>query len=335
MAQEIIRVGSLPNDGTGDPLRVAFAKVNNNFTELYSLSTAEGPNGAIQYSTITIGSGAEGTAVLTDGAVSDIIITDPGSGYLSTNPPAIVITPGTGDTTGYGATASAIVTNGEVSGIVIDTSGAGYTVPPIVVFLPTTNTQLTGDANLTYNDTTHTVSIGANIAPIGNIFSLGTESNRFNSGFFGTDGVSIGNTTIAEVGNTAVIFSDVGSNVKANVGVGELTVGNASIFATSLATTVNVTEQTILTLPISKVSLGKIDIFSLEAATANTQSATITAHVNGDGTSVKHTVTGVQIAGGAIVQAYNVSINSGNVIVSVVPLVTGTVTHKISYQVTK
>lgn len=33
---EIINVGSTANDGTGDPLRVAFEKVNNNFANLWS-----------------------------------------------------------------------------------------------------------------------------------------------------------------------------------------------------------------------------------------------------------------------------------------------------------
>lgn len=36
MTQEIINIGAQPNDGEGDPLRTAFAKVNNNFTQLYS-----------------------------------------------------------------------------------------------------------------------------------------------------------------------------------------------------------------------------------------------------------------------------------------------------------
>lgn len=31
---ELINIGALPNDGTGDPLRVAFGKLNNNFTQL-------------------------------------------------------------------------------------------------------------------------------------------------------------------------------------------------------------------------------------------------------------------------------------------------------------
>lgn len=33
---EIINIGTLPNDGEGDPLRVAFRKINNNFANLYS-----------------------------------------------------------------------------------------------------------------------------------------------------------------------------------------------------------------------------------------------------------------------------------------------------------
>lgn len=37
--QEIINIGTLPNDGEGDPLRVAFGKINNNFTNLFSTST--------------------------------------------------------------------------------------------------------------------------------------------------------------------------------------------------------------------------------------------------------------------------------------------------------
>lgn len=44
MAQQIINVGAAPNDGTGDPLRDAMIKANDNFTELYgdfaSLGTA-------------------------------------------------------------------------------------------------------------------------------------------------------------------------------------------------------------------------------------------------------------------------------------------------------
>jgi len=37
MAQQTINIGTVANDGTGDPLRTAFDKANDNFTELYGM----------------------------------------------------------------------------------------------------------------------------------------------------------------------------------------------------------------------------------------------------------------------------------------------------------
>ena len=36
MAMQIISIGAVPSDGTGDPIRVSFDKTNKNFTEVYS-----------------------------------------------------------------------------------------------------------------------------------------------------------------------------------------------------------------------------------------------------------------------------------------------------------
>lgn len=38
-AQEVINIGAQPNDGQGDPLRTAFNKINNNFSNLFATST--------------------------------------------------------------------------------------------------------------------------------------------------------------------------------------------------------------------------------------------------------------------------------------------------------
>jgi hypothetical protein len=43
MAQQEINVGSAPNDGTGDPLRTAYIKTNDNFDELYSRAQTNPP----------------------------------------------------------------------------------------------------------------------------------------------------------------------------------------------------------------------------------------------------------------------------------------------------
>lgn len=40
MTQQIINIGTAANDGTGDPLRTAFNKINTNFTELYAKGAA-------------------------------------------------------------------------------------------------------------------------------------------------------------------------------------------------------------------------------------------------------------------------------------------------------
>jgi hypothetical protein len=40
MAQQVISIGGTANDGTGDPLRTAFTKCNQNFAELYARGAA-------------------------------------------------------------------------------------------------------------------------------------------------------------------------------------------------------------------------------------------------------------------------------------------------------
>jgi hypothetical protein len=54
MAKQLVNLGSVPNDGTGDPLRTSFDKTNDNFNEIY---TTFG-NGT----TLGIGTASVGTA---------------------------------------------------------------------------------------------------------------------------------------------------------------------------------------------------------------------------------------------------------------------------------
>lgn len=62
-AQQTINIGTTPSDGTGDSLRTAFGKVNTNFTELYSVTSA------INASNIT--TGTLPIARLADGSVTN------------------------------------------------------------------------------------------------------------------------------------------------------------------------------------------------------------------------------------------------------------------------
>ena len=47
MAREVINLGTVPNDGTGDPIRTAYQKCNANFGELYSRWQTTVPSTAI------------------------------------------------------------------------------------------------------------------------------------------------------------------------------------------------------------------------------------------------------------------------------------------------
>jgi len=64
MAQQVVNIGTVANDGTGDPLRDAFDKINDNFVELYgtSLSARGDWSGTSAFPT-TGGSGISGAVV--------------------------------------------------------------------------------------------------------------------------------------------------------------------------------------------------------------------------------------------------------------------------------
>lgn len=72
MAQQTVGIGSSANDGTGDPLRTAFTKINENFTELYAQTGMDTDKGIdINANTITSTS-----------TNSDIIIDPNGTGKI-------------------------------------------------------------------------------------------------------------------------------------------------------------------------------------------------------------------------------------------------------------
>jgi len=52
MAKQLVNLGSVPNDGTGDPLRTSFDKTNDNFNEIY---TTFGNGTTLGIGTATVG----------------------------------------------------------------------------------------------------------------------------------------------------------------------------------------------------------------------------------------------------------------------------------------
>jgi len=75
MAQQTINIGSAANDGTGDPLRTAFDKINDNFSEVYT------ELGGTSLSSLAF----SGTAIISDVTNADINLTPNGTGKVIIN----------------------------------------------------------------------------------------------------------------------------------------------------------------------------------------------------------------------------------------------------------
>lgn len=73
MAKQTINIGTSANDGTGDPLRTAMDKTNDNFTELYD-GAGGVADGAV--TTAKLADDAVDSAKITDGAIDTVHIAD-------------------------------------------------------------------------------------------------------------------------------------------------------------------------------------------------------------------------------------------------------------------
>ena len=87
MVQQVINVGNVANDGDGDPLRTAFIKTNDNFTELYNIGGITG-----------IANGTSNIAILDDGVINMssanvanvVVVTSTGVNIIGTTPLTMV-----------------------------------------------------------------------------------------------------------------------------------------------------------------------------------------------------------------------------------------------------
>ena len=85
MARQTINTGATANDGTGDGLRTAFGKVNNNFTELYAQNIKEwiNPNTGNTWSIIQISGGVTVNTAIPeiDDVNTEVLITFSGNSF--------------------------------------------------------------------------------------------------------------------------------------------------------------------------------------------------------------------------------------------------------------
>ena len=74
MAQQSINIGATSNDGSGDPLRTAFDKINDNFLELYAVSGAGSGNNIAFSGNKIISENSSGNITLDPNGTGKVIV---------------------------------------------------------------------------------------------------------------------------------------------------------------------------------------------------------------------------------------------------------------------
>lgn len=206
MAQQFIDFGTFPNDPSADPLRSAFQKIQNNFTDLYNTQLTAG------VITLTVGPG-----LTQNSNVGNILITP--------SFPNITIQTSNSLLVGVGAATSNTATISTYS-------------TPFVLNLA--NTITTGNANFTVSTRTVNLNVTGSVVstlnPNANVtLDLGNNTNRWRTIYLGSNGISLGTRTINSnangilIGNLFATNSTITNFISTNANITTANLGNVNI----------------------------------------------------------------------------------------------------------
>jgi hypothetical protein len=165
MAQQTINIGATANDGTGDQLRTAFDKVNDNFIEVYtelggsSLSNISFSGNTISTDdtngNLTLDPNGSGTIILANAVTASSTVTVTGAttvngGFAAAGTSGTFITFGAADATPTVAGGNLFKSGGAVTVTTFDDGVAGQTINVIsahAIVYDVTGTTLKGGAN--------------------------------------------------------------------------------------------------------------------------------------------------------------------------------------------
>ena len=259
MAQQSINIGSAANDGTGDPLRTAFDKINDNFTELYG-STAEA-NDLLEDSTPQLGGDLDvnGRRITSARSNEDIILLPNGTGGVVASALRIAGTTLSADDSSSVNINEALIVDGtaSVSGAATLSStlaltGAATLSSTLAVSGASTLTTTTID-NITIQDSDITSSSNADI----NITPGGTGSVV-------AAGVRVKGTTLSADDSSSI-----------NINEGLIVDGTASVSGASTLTGAVTASSTLGVSGVTTLTTTNIDNLTI-------QDANITSSSNSD-----------------------------------------------------
>ena len=218
MTQQIVNTGTTPNDKTGDSIRAAFIKVNNNFNEVYSVLNV---NDNLRIT---------GSSLISVNTNGNIILDPNGTGITRINSNATIV--GDLSVSGNSATSG----NGTIGGTLTVTGNAN------VGNLGSNNGVFTGTLSVTGNANVGNLGTAGLIVATGNVtggnlttagrLSVTGNANVGNVGavngvFTGTMSVT-GNANVGNIGAAAGVFTGAVS-ITGNANVGNLNAGNITI----------------------------------------------------------------------------------------------------------
>jgi len=222
MTYEYVYVGAEPDDGTGDPLRTAYIKINNNFAQLQQFGTTKISNGT---SNINIPY-ANGAIYAMVGDVPNVMILNP-TGVTGSSLTAV----------GNVVALTNFVGNGfYLTDISIRNGNSSVTIPTL-----NGNVNTTANGNLTLGVADRLVTVYGDLSVTGNATIAGNITRNaiaFGSselGFFSANANA--NVTIAGVSNVAV-FTTTGLNVTGTISATS-NVDTAQVYATGTITAEN------------------------------------------------------------------------------------------------
>jgi len=312
MVQEVINVGAFANDGTGDPLRTALLKTNNNFSRLFSTV------GSVDtYTTNTPGA----NLVLQPTFNANVLI-GVGSALVAN------ATWFTGMTANNATFYGQITTNG-VYPIIGNLSGTASTatIATTALYATTAGTAINAQ-NFTGNNLPNVNTIGnliaANIA-IANIGTLYSNSNIYATGNLTTSGFVTGNGYYLS-GLSGITPSSYGNtNVAAYLTTysGNLTAGNINLTSNVYAT--NIVSNTLTTLSGSGANLtidpdgiadlvisAATEVYILSAAASNSYTNGALVTLGGVGVTGNINASG-NVNAANLTATSNIKVTGGNV----------------------
>jgi len=226
MARQTIDIGTNNNDGTGDKLRDAMRKVNENFAELYGQSAAE-TNVSISSNSISVDN-TNGDLTLEPNGSGELLVTTGATFNTSEQPLGHVIVKADD-----GSDVLTVNTQYRNVGINATANDQGLSVAgnaTITGSAVTLNANVTLGANST-NTTTFNGKVNSSITPFSNdLYDLGTPIASFRTAY-------IANIESNDITSTEVTATN--ANIGNVVTTGDTTIGNLLIRTNQISNNVS------------------------------------------------------------------------------------------------